>query len=273
MFAMEEFRQYLRNEEKSPLTEEKYLRDVRVFRKWLGDRPLSKTETLCFKNWLVDRYAVASVNSMLSSLNCFLSWIGRGECRVKILKTQNQGFRSEERELSREEYCRLLRASQGDRRLHLLLQAICATGIRVSEHRFLTVEALRHGKASVRCKGKVRTVFIPKKLCRVLLSYARELGLRSGPVFVSRKGTPLDRSRIWAMMKSLCAKAGVDEKKVFPHNLRHLFARIYYAMERDIVRLADILGHSSINTTRIYTADTGETHRRQIERMPLLGIT
>ena len=267
------FRLWLIEEEKSPLTVEKYLRDVGTFLKWLGDRPLEKGAVLEYKQTLVKKYATASVNSMLSSLNCWFAWSGRVECRVKFLKTQRQAFCSEERELTKGEYQRLLKASQNDRRLCLLMQAICATGIRVSEHRFLTVEALRQGYATVRSKGKIRTVFIPQKLCKTLLSYAKSRKIQTGPVFISKTGKPLDRSRIWAMMKGLCAAAGVSEKKVFPHNLRHLFARIFYGMERDIVRLADILGHSSINTTRIYTTETGATHRKQIEKMPLLYIT
>lgn len=267
------FQNYLVHEEKCPLTVEKYLRDVRAFLDWKDRQPLEKKTILGYKAALIERYAPTSVNSMLSSLNCWLSWMGKEECRVKTLKTQRQAFCSEERELTKGEYQRLLKASRGDNRLCLLMQAICATGIRVSEHRFVTVEALKQGCATVRSKGKTRTIFIPQKLCKTLLSYAKNRKILTGPVFVGRSGKPLDRSRIWAMMKGLCASAGVSEKKVFPHNLRHLFARIFYSMERDIVRLADILGHSSINTTRIYTVETGATHRKQIEKMPLLYIT
>lgn len=273
MKKLEAFKQWLVREEKSPLTVEKYLRDVGLFLGWLGKRPLDKTAVLEFKEELVGKYAIASVNSMLSSLNCWLSWLGKGDCRVKTLKTQRQAFCSEERELTQSEYKRLLCAARRDERLWLLLQALCATGIRVSEHRYLTVEALKQGCATVRSKGKTRTIFIPQKLCKTLLSYAKNRKILTGPVFVGRSGKPLDRSRIWAMMKGLCASAGVSEKKVFPHNLRHLFARIFYSMERDIVRLADILGHSSINTTRIYTVETGATHRKQIEKMSLLFLT
>jgi len=273
MWEMEGFRAYLLEEEKSPLTVEKYLRDVGAFLSWLDGRELSKGAVLAFKSWLVERYAVASVNSMLSSVNCYLTFLGRGECRVKTLKTQRQTFCSEDRALSKTEYRRLLRAAQKNDQLWLLLQTLGATGIRVSEHRFITVEALKQGAATVRSKGKTRTIFIPKKLCKYLLSYSKKQRIRTGAIFLSSRGTPLDRSRIWAMMKSLCASAGVSEKKVFPHNLRHLFARMFYAMERDIVRLADILGHSSVNTTRIYTAETGETHRKQIEKMSLLFLT
>jgi site-specific recombinase XerD len=267
------FRLWLIEEEKSPLTVEKYLRDVGAFLAWLGERPLEKCAVMAYKESLVAGYAVSSVNSMLSSVNSWLNWSGRGECRVKFLKTQRQAFCPEEKELSQAEYRRLLQAARSDRRLCLLMQAICATGIRVSEHKFLTVEALRRGHATVNSKGKIRTVFIPKKLCKTLLSYAKSRKIQTGPVFIGRTGKPLDRSRIWALMKGLCTGAGVSEKKVFPHNLRHLFARIFYGMDHDIVRLADILGHSSINTTRIYTTETGTTHRKQIEKMPLLLIT
>ena len=273
MKDLAEFRLWLEEAEKSPLTVEKYLRDVGAFRAWLGGKALEKGAVLAYKSELVERYATASVNSMLSSVNGWLSWQGRGECRVKILKQQRQAFCPEDKELTRAEYQRLLQAAGPDRRLFLLMQAICATGIRVSEHKFLTVEALRRGCATVRSKGKTRTVFIPKKLCKILLSYAKTSKISTGSVFLGKNGKPLDRSRIWAMMKGLCAAAGVSEKKVFPHNLRHLFARIFYTMEHDIVRLADILGHSSINTTRIYTIETGATHRKQIEKMPLLYIT
>lgn len=264
---------YLREEEKERLTREKYIRDVGKFLTWLGGRTISKEEVLAYKAELSRTYAAASVNSMLSSLNRFLRFSGLGECCVKTLKCQREVFSSEEKELTREEYSRLLRSASGDRRLWLLMQAICATGIRVSEHRFITVEALQQGSATVQCKGKRRRVLIPRKLCRELLQYCRQQGIKSGSVFLNSLGKPLDRSRIWAMMKKLCTAAKVKPQKVFPHNLRHLFARLYYSMEKDIVRLADILGHSNINTTRIYTRESSEKHRRQIEKMPLLLIT
>lgn len=273
MGRLEKFRMFLQEEEKSPLTVEKYIRDVGAFLRFLGEMPLSKTAVLRYKTHLTEAYAVSSVNSMLSSVNSYLSWLGRGECRVKTLKTQRQTFRSGERELTQGEYRRLLEACREDRELRLLIQTICVTGIRVSEHRWLTVEALRSGCAQVRNKGKHRPVLIPKKLCKTLLAYAKSRGITDGPVFLGRGGKPLDRSRIWARMKALCPKAGVDPRKVFPHNLRHLFAVVFYTLERDIVRLADILGHSSVDTTRIYTLETGETHRKQIEKMPLLYIT
>lgn len=220
-------------------------------------------KVLEFKAGLVENYAVSSANSMISSLNSYLAFVGRSDCRVKAIKQQRRVFLSEERELTREEYGRLISAAERKPRLSLLMQTICSTGIRVSEHRFITVEAARCGQAEVRMKGKHRIVFLEKKLCKVLLKYAKEQRILSGSIFVTVSGKPLDRCNIWAEMKKLCDTAGVSRDKVFPHNLRHLFARMYYGIEHDIVRLADILGHSSINTTRSYTMESGQTHRRQ----------
>lgn len=273
MNQLTDYETYLYGEEKSTATREKYLRDTAKFLLWLGQKALTKTEVLAYKTMLTEAYSPASVNSMLSSVNSYLVFLGREDCRVKTVKQQREIFYSEDRELTREEYLRLLHAAEADRRLWLLIQAICATGIRVSEHCYLTVEAARQGKAVVRCKGKIRTILIPRKLCRGLLDYCRQQGIVSGCIFLNTAGKPLDRSRIWAMMKRLCAASKVPPRKVFPHNLRHLFARMYYAIEKDIVRLADLLGHSSINTTRIYTRESGEEHRRQIEKMSLLVIT
>ena len=267
------FQTYLIEAEKSPLTIEKYLHDVKYFLAWLGSRALTKAETLAYKAHLIDHYAIASVNSMLSSLSSWLKFIGRSDCGVKSLKLQRTAFCSEDRELSREEYKRLLQAAKSDRALALLMQTIAATGIRVSEHRFITAEAAKRGMAEVRCKGKIRTILLPRKLCKALLAYAKQKDIRSGSIFVSKSGKPLDRSRIWAQMKKLCSTAKVLAEKVFPHNLRHLFARTFYSMEKDVVRLADILGHSSITTTRIYTMESGSVHRRQIEKIPLLIMT
>lgn len=273
MNDLQNFKKRLQEEEKSALTVAKYFRDVGNFLHWLGKRPLTKTEVLDFKVWLQERYKTASVNSMLSALNRYLTFIGRGELRVKFVRQQRESFCPEEKALTRQEYTRLLEAAGPDARLCLLMQTICSTGIRVSEHRFITVEAVQQQKAVVRCKGKVRTVLLPRKLCKALSAYIRQNRIRSGSVFIGKNGKPLDRSMIWAQMKKLCRTAKVSAEKVFPHNLRHLFARMYYAMEKDIVRLADILGHSSVNTTRIYTKESCEAHRRQIEKMPLLLIT
>ena len=267
------FREYLIQEEKSELTVEKYTKDARWFLCWLGNRELVKSELLIYKSVLIKQYAVASVNSKLSSVNCFLKFIGRGDCCVKTVKQQRKTFQPEEKELSKEEYSRLLSAAGKNSRLCLLMQTICSTGIRVSEHRFITVEAAKQGYANVRLKGKSRMVFLSSKLCKVLLKYAKSQKIRSGSIFITASGKPLNRSNIWAEMKKLCRTARVSREKVFPHNLRHLFARTYYTMEKDIVRLADILGHSNINTTRIYTMESGMIHRQQIEKMNLLCIT
>ena len=273
MKGLLDFRNHLIESEKSELTVEKYLRDVRKFLVWLAGGELTKSRVLEYKGELIEGYAIASANSMLSSVNCYLAFIGRGDCQVKTIRQQRRVFLPEEKELSRQEYENLLKAAQNKPRLCLLMQTICSTGIRVSEHRFVTVEAAHAGYAEVRLKGKCRTVFLPKKLCKALLKYGREQKIRQGSIFVTASGVPLNRCNIWAEMKKLCATAGVRREKVFPHNLRHLFARIYYSIEKDIVRLADILGHSSINTTRIYTMESGEIHRRQIAQMPLLFIT
>ncbi len=267
------FKQYLEQDEKCVLTIKKYVRDVGNFLSFLGERELNKSAVLDYKQLLVGSYATASVNSIISSLNAFFNFLGRDECRVRMVKQQRSAFVSEERELNRQEYERLVKAAESKPRLCLLMQTICATGIRVSEHPFITVEAAKNGVAQVRMKGKCRPVFLPRKLCRALLKYAKTQGIVSGSIFVTASGRPLDRSNIWAEMKKLCSAAGVNRAKVFPHNLRHLFARIYYGLEKDIVRLADILGHSSINTTRIYTMESGSTHRRQIEKLKLLLIT
>ena len=270
MDRVEKFQDYLVQEEKSELTIEKYSHDVRKFLLWLGDEELKKQVILMYKSELISQYAITSVNSKLSSVNCFLKFIGREDCCVRTVKQQRKTFISENKELTKEEYARLLAAAKEKTRLCLLMQTICSAGIRVSEHRFITVEAARSGYANVRLKGKSRIVFLPSKLCKALLKYAKAQKIRSGSIFVTAKGNPLNRSNIWAEMKKLCATAGVRREKVFPHNLRHLFARTYYSLEKDIVRLADILGHSSINTTRIYTMESGNVHKQQIEKMQLL---
>lgn len=270
---MDEFKAYLIQEEKSELTVEKYIRDVQKFLLWLESEELDKGKVLAYKAELVEQYAVVSVNSIISSINSYLAFIGRGDCRVKTVRQQKKGFLPKERELSKEEYNRLLKAAAKKPRLSLLMQTICATGIRVSEHQFITVEAAKAGQAEVRLKGKSRVVFLPRKLCTALLKYAKVHRITDGSIFITTSGNPLNRSNIWVEMKKLCAAARVRREKVFPHNLRHLFARIYYNVEKDIVRLADILGHSSVNTTRIYTMESGEIHRRQIEKMSRLFIT
>ena len=264
------FQMQLRQLDKSPVTVQKYVRDAAAFVRFAGERPVSRMLILDYRQYLMELgYTVRSVNSMLAGLNSFLDYLGIPECRVKNLKRQQEIYCPEEKELSRAEYIRLLEAAKGQEQLYLVMQTICGTGIRVSELRYFTVEAVRRGQVQVRCKSKTRTVFVPGKLQKLLLRYAKKQKL-SGCIFVTKRGNPLDRSNIWASMKRLCAKAGVMPTKVFPHNLRKLFARTFYGIERDIAKLADILGHGSIETTRIYIMSTGEEHRRKIERMHLI---
>lgn len=265
-----QFRDYLINEEKSNETITKYLRDVSAFLRWIGNREITKSAVLSYKTEILEKYAPKSVNSMLASLNVFLKFIKKFDCTVKSIKLQRQMF--SDKELTKAEYERLLIAAEKkkNKRLYYLMQSICSTGIRVSEHKYITAEAVEKGSVQINLKGKMRVVILPKTLCKMLKKYIREENIKSGSVFITKNGKPLDRSNIWNDMKKLCESAGVDKEKVFPHNLRHLFARTYYSLQKDISRLADILGHTSINTTRIYTIESGEVHRRQIERMNLL---
>ncbi len=261
-----EFEDSLLEEEKSGATVEKYLRDIRTFAAFLGGREPSKSEFIRYKKSIAESYAPASVNSMLVSVNAFLKFIGRTDCTVKLLKIQRQMFASEKKELSASEYKRLLAAAKNTR-LALVIQTICETGIRVSELKYITVEAVNEGKAVVDCKSKTRVIFIPSLLRKILLAYIKKSDLKAGSVFVTKSGKPLNRSNIWRDMKTLCQRANVAPDKVFPHNLRHLFARTFYSIERDIVLLADLLGHSSIDTTRIYTMESGKRHRECMERI------
>ena len=266
------FAKYLAEEEKSSVTITKYVRDVQRFLRWLGGQDVTRERTVAYKRQLLARgYALRSVNSMLAAVNSFLAFHGLTDCRVRLCRMQREIYQRAERELSRAEYLRLLRAAEGNRRLWLLMQTICATGIRVSELRYFTVEAVRRGEVSVACKNKNRKILLPGRLKTLLLRYARDTGVTGGVIFRTRSGRPLDRSNIWAAMKKLCARAKVDPDKVFPHNLRKLFARTFYDLEKDIAKLADVLGHSSINTTRIYIMSTGQEHRRQLERLRLLA--
>lgn len=264
------FESYLCNEEKSRATREKYLRDVRGFLSFLSGYPqkvaIGKEHTVAYKAYLSERYAPASVNSMLTAVNLFLRFLGLEQLCVKLMRIQRQIFSREERELTKEEYRRLVEAAEGTR-LSYILQTICGTGIRVSELQYITVEAVAAGKATVNCKNKTRVIFLPKAVQKILREYIKKAGVTSGAVFVTKGGKPIDRSNLWREMQALCRKAEVSEKKVFPHNLRHLFARLHYSIEKDIVRLADILGHSSINTTRIYTAESGKLHIAGVEKV------
>lgn len=269
---IEKFRNYLREEEKSENTKEKYIRDVTAFSAFC-DGAITKDSVIAYKQNLIDSgYAVRSINSMLASLNSLFSFLGWYELQVKSLKVQQQVFCSEEKELTKAEYERLCRTAERkqNERLCLILQTICGTGIRVSELQFVTVEAVRKGEATVSLKGKTRSIFIVRDLQKKLLRYISEQKITAGAVFVTRTGKPISRTNIWREMKNLCVEAEVNPEKVFPHNLRHLFARVFYGIEKDIAKLADILGHSSINTTRIYIISTGTEHRQRMERMRLI---
>ena len=268
------FAAQLRREEKSAGTAEKYLRDAERFARWLEGRPVTAELAAAWREHLTAQgYAPVTVNAALSALNGLFRFLGWDECRVKFLKIQRRVFREEGRELTRPEYDRLLAAARrrGENRLALLMEAICSTGVRVSEVRYLTVEAARAGRAEVRLKGKIRTILLPGKLCRKLLKYAKTQKTVSGEIFLTRNGRSLGRRQIWAELKRLCREAGVAPSKVFPHNLRHLFATTFYRACKDIVRLADVLGHSSIDTTRIYLMTTGEEHARLLDRLGLIS--
>lgn len=269
---LEKFGTFLKEDEKSGSTVEKYMRDAARFLEYAGEGELLVKETvIAYKQQLSRRYRVSSANSMLAAVNSFLRFLGCGECAVKAFRVQKEVFRPEERELNKEEYLRLLETARrkGRRRLELIMQTLCATGIRISELSFVTVEALHTRRALVSLKGKTRTVILPGELCAELKSYAREKNIRSGSVFVTRSGRPIDRSNVLHSMKALAGEAGVDRGKVFPHNLRHLFAVTFYKKEKDVCHLADLLGHSNINTTRIYTLVSLE---EQEERVCSLGL-
>ena len=267
------FRNYLINEEKSDATLEKYIRDITAFAEYLCGKAISKELAIAYKQHLQDSgYAVRSINSIIASINALFGFVGLYDCRLKSLKIQKQIYCPEEKELTKTEYVRLINAAKykKNERLSLLIQTICGTGIRVSELQYITVEAVKSGEAVVSLKGQTRTVFIVRELRRKLLRYAAEQEIKSGLIFITRTGKPLSRTNIWREMKSLCEQAGVNPQKVFPHNLRHLFARTFYGIEKDIAKLADILGHSSINNTRIYIIATGNEHRKRMENMRLI---
>ena len=270
--SIQKYRTFLIAEEKSGATVEKYIYDIRAFAARLAGKELCRTHMLEYKKYLCARYAPRSVNSKLSSLNSFFSFCGWHDLKVTTLKLQRSIFADSELELSKAEYERLLRAAsaRGNERLCLIMQAICASGLRVSELAAVTVDAARARRAEVRCKGKIRQIFLPDSLCRLLLKYARRRGIKSGAIFVTRSGKPLDRTNIWSDMKKLCESANVDQRKVFPHNLRHLFARTFYSVQKDIVRLADILGHSSIEVTRIYASDGIMEWKKSMEMLEML---
>ena len=271
--AIQNFKKYLKEEEKSKNTIEKYMRDVWEFTTYMNGEEITKESVIAYKDKLISKnYAVRSINSMLASLNSLFSFLNWMDCRVKSIKLQRQIYCPEEKELTKAEYMRLVNTAKqkGNERLNLILQTICGTGIRVSELQYITVEAVKNGEAVVSLKGKTRTVFLVKELKKKLLRYTAEQNISSGSVFMTRTGKPISRTNIWREMKGLCEQADVNPQKVFPHNLRHLFARVFYGIEKDIAKLADILGHSSINTTRIYIISTGNEHRRRMENMRLI---
>lgn len=269
---LSEFQEFLLNDEKSSATIAKYMHDVRKFCTFAAEQSIDKTLVLEYKSALGENFAISSANSMLAALNMFFRFAGWHDLHVKRYKMQQQIYCPEEKEISREEFERLIKAAKacGKEQLVLIMQTIAGTGIRVSELEYITAESVRNGEAIVCCKGKSRTVFIVSGLRRKLMGYIRKADIQSGSVFVTSSGKPVDRSIIWRQMKALCKTANVAESKVFPHNLRHLFAKVFYAMEKDIAKLADILGHSSISTTRVYIITSGAEHRKKMESMKLI---
>ena len=268
---LKRYSEYLYEAEKSPATVAEYVRNVRRFLEYLDDRPLDKSAVLGFKNSLVSsgEYSAGSINTVIASVNSYLRYLNRRDCCVRSLRTQRKIYYPEVKELTKQDYLRLLEAAESSPRLKMIMETICSTGIRVSELRYFTVEAVRAGEIEVSCKNKTRTIIIPSKLRKKLREYIAKQSIKSGAVFITKSGRPVDRRNIWAEMKALCKAAGVIATKVFPHNLRRLFAKTFYTAERDISKLADVLGHSSINTTRIYIMTSGAEHRRRLE---LLGL-
>lgn len=271
---IDDYTKHLRAEERSATTIEKYLREVNAFILWLNGKPVNRNTIAEWKSGLSEQgYAPATINVKLSALNSLFHFLGWEDCRAKFLKIQRRVFRESSRDLTRQDYEKLVRAAeaQGKYVAALLLETICATGIRVSEVKYITVEAAQRGQANISLKRKLRTILFPGRLCRKLMKYAKKQKIVSGAIFCAKDGSSLFRFQIWRVMKSLCAGAGVEPSKVFPHNLRHLFTATFYRVTRDIVKLADVLDHSSINTTRIYLLSTGAEHARQLERLGVVS--
>ena len=269
----DQFEDYLRHDEREESTIEAYLRSLTRFAEWADGRAVTKELAMEWKAALAEAgYRPISVNAMLAAVNKFFTCMGREDCKVKYLKLQRQMFRKSEKDLSKEEYQRLVQAAheKGDLRMELILETICATGIRVGEIKYITVEAVRAGVAEIALKGKIRTILLPHRLCRKLQKYAKQQKIASGKLFLTQDGLPVSRQSIWTRMKALCEAAGVERSKVFPHNLRSLFARSFYGSCHDVVRLADVLGHSSIETTRIYLMSTGKEYLRQLDKLGLV---
>ena len=269
---IQDFQEFLYEREYSTATISKYLTDVHTFLKFAkGKDVIEKSLLLRYKEWLMQNYAVSSVNSMLVSLNQLLEYLGGGFLKLKRVKVQKQNFADEDKEMSKEEYIRLKRAAaeNGKAQLALIIETICSTGIRISELSYFTVERVRKGYVEVHNKGKSRTILLPEKLRRKLIYYVKKHNILSGCIFVTRNGKPKDRSNLWAEMKALYKQAEVSPEKIFPHNLRHLFARVYYSLTKDLAGLADILGHSSMEVTRIYTAHSGNVYQKRIDSLGL----
>ena len=273
MIKIKAYQTYLFEAEKSPTTINKYIRDIKGFFAYLSeDKVISKDSSVHYKQFLCDKgYQLVSINSMLVSINGLLDFLNLTKLKLKLYKIQRKTFYEEDKELTKEEYKRLLEAAlhNDNKRLYMLLQTICGTGIRVSEHQFITVEALQESKATIHNKGKVRVIFIPDQLTKILLEYCHKEGIKTGAIFITKTGKPIDRSNIWESMKKLCTQANVAHHKVFPHNLRHLFAITYYRLQKDVVRLADVLGHASIETTRIYTMTSGKECAKTVSKLNL----
>lgn len=272
MDKMEEYLKTLDEDEKSASTRAQYRRSLIRFLQYVDGRELDKETVIAYKEELKKNYTPGTVNGELAAINGYLKFLGRGDLRVKQLKIQHTPYLPQDRELNREDYFSLVRAAENrkHRQTSLILQTLCSTGIRVSELPFITIRAVEYGRTGVNLKGKCREVLLPTRLQELLREYAREQGICSGPIFVTRTGRPMDRSNIWRRLRSLCNDAGVEPRKVFPHNLRHLFARCFYEDEKDLAKLADVLGHSSVNTTRIYVSSSGREHQERIDK---LGLT
>lgn len=269
------YRSWLTHREYSPATIQKYTKALARFfaDTGAGDTPDRETVAAWRDSLTAKGYTPATVNAMLAAVNDYQESIDNPAGKAKPLKRQRRIFADPGRELSRAEYFRLLNAarSTGNKRSQLLLETICSTGIRVSELQFITAEAVRRHKASIRCKGKCREILLPAELCHRLTRWCQKRHIHTGPVFLSRQGKPLCRVTVWKLLKALCSRANVAWKKVFPHNLRHLFAATFYNACKDVVRLADVLGHSSIETTRIYLVTSGKEHARQMARLGLIS--
>ena len=271
----DQFEDYLRHDEREESTIEAYLRSLTRFAEWADGRAVTKELAMEWKTALSESgYRPISVNAMLAAVNKFFTCMGREDCKVKYLKLQRQMFRKSEKDLSKEEYQRLVQAAheKGDLRMELILETICATGIRVGELKYITLEAVRAGVAEIALKGKIRTILLPRLLCRKLQKYAKQQKIASGKIFLTQDGLPVSRQYVWTRMKALCEPAGVERTKAFPHNLRSLFARSFYGSCHDVVRLADVLGHSSIETTRIYLMSTGKEYLRQLDKLGLVQL-